>query len=268
MTDFAELHRSGTFLLVNAANAAEAAVAEYAGAVAIGTTSSGHAYTLGRPDGAGEVSRDEAVERTAQICAVVDIPVSVDAENGWGHEPDDVAETIRLLAEAGASGASIEDWSGDADLGFYGRAKAVARVEAAVETAAALDTGFVINARAEALLYGQANPVEEALARLQSFSAVGASCVYAPGIRDRPTVERFVAEAGAAVNVLLGVGSDWMTMADATEVGVRRVSVGGSLFRAALSRYEALVRQLVTTGEFATETSTITDATLVELFGR
>lgn len=113
MKSLHELHQSGTFLLVNIHDVASAAIAQHVGAEALGTTSAGYAYASGRRDGTQAISRSEFVDHTAQVCAAVDIPVSVDAENGWGHEPEDVAETIRLLHEAGAAGASIEDWSGD-----------------------------------------------------------------------------------------------------------------------------------------------------------
>lgn len=138
--EFAAMHRAGTFLLVNVHDAGSAAIAQAAGAVALGTTSSGHAYTLARPDAAGALHRDEAIERVAQICAAVTVPVSVDAENGWGATPNDVADTIRLLADAGAAGASIEDWSGDPDIGFYDLALATERVTAALDAARALPT--------------------------------------------------------------------------------------------------------------------------------
>ena len=247
---FKELHQQGTFLLVNVHDVGAAIIAEAAGATALGTTSSGHAYTLGREDGVGAMTRGEVAEQAAAICAVVDIPLSVDAENGWGHSPEEVAETIRVLASTGAAGASIEDWSGDAEMGFYDRELALERIVAAVETAASLPDPFVICARAEAFLYGVPNPMEEALARLQSFAGAGADCLYAPGPRDRASLGRIVTEAGGPVNALIGVGSS-LTMTDAAEIGVRRVSVGGSLYRATMGRFEALVRQLVETGDFS-----------------
>jgi 2-methylisocitrate lyase-like PEP mutase family enzyme len=262
---FAQLHREGTFLLVNVHDAGAAVVAEAAGAVALGTTSSGHAYTLARRDGVGAVSRDEAITRAEQICSAVSIPVSIDAENGWGHDPDAVAETIRLLAAAGAAGASIEDWSGDPDIGFYDRSLALARIEAAVETARSLPEPFVINARAEAFLYGAPDPFDEAMSRLQSFAAAGADCVYAPGPRDPDVLARFVADAGAPTNALIGVGSS-LTMQQAADIGIRRVSVGGSLYRATMSAFRQLVEQMVSTGSFATDLPLLGSADLEDRF--
>ncbi len=256
--EFHELHQHGTFLLVNVHDVGAAIRAEAAGAKALGTTSSGHAYTLGRQDGVGALSRGEVAEQAAAICAAVDIPLSIDAENGWGHSPEEVAETIRVLASTGAAGASIEDWSSDETIGFYSRELALERVTAAVETAASLPEPFVICARAEAFLYDAPNPMDEALARLQSFAAVGADCLYAPGPRDLDTLRRIVEEAGGPVNALIGFGSA-LTMADAAEIGVRRVSVGGSLYRATMARLDTLVRQVVATGSFSLEETPLAD---------
>ncbi|MGH8944756.1 MAG: isocitrate lyase/PEP mutase family protein [Acidimicrobiia bacterium] len=262
---FEELHREGTFLLVNVHDAGSAVVAEAAGAVALGTTSSGHAYTLARRDAVGALSREEAIQRAAEICQAVSVPVSVDAENGWGHEPFEVAETIRQLADIGAAGASIEDWSGDPARGFYDRDMARARVEAAVETARSLSDPFVICARAEAFLHGAPEPLAEAIARLQSFAEVGADCLYAPGPRDRETLARIVEEAGGPVNALIGIGSR-LTMEDARRIGVRRVSVGGSLYRATMAVFRDLVRQITASGVFTTEPTPLETDTLEELF--
>ncbi|MEM9711768.1 MAG: isocitrate lyase/phosphoenolpyruvate mutase family protein [Actinomycetota bacterium] len=247
---FEELHRSGTFLLVNVHDAGAAVVAEAAGAVAVGTTSSGHANTLGRVD--GSVRRGEAIERAAEIAAAVDVPVSVDAENGWGHTPEEVAATITELAAVGVAGASIEDWSNDEELGLYDEELAVERIEAAVEVARALPEPFVVCARAEGFLRDAADPLAMALDRLPRFAAAGAGCVYAPGPRDRDTISRLVARSGAPVNVLIGMGSE-LTMDDARELGVRRVSLGGSLYRATMTAFHDLVRQVTTSGSFAVD---------------
>lgn len=243
------MHKQGTFLMVNVHDAGAAAIAESAGAVALGTTSSGHANTIARRDAVGALSREESVQRVAEICSAVKIPVSVDAENGWAHEPSDVADTINELADAGAAGASIEDWSGDVEIGFYDRSLALARIEAAVDAARSRPTPFVICARAEAFLHGTPEPMHEAIARLQSFAEVGADLLYAPGPRDPAAIRQIVEEAGGPVNALIGVGSK-LTMVDAAELGVRRVSVGGSLYLATMAAFKDLVTQMVTTGSF------------------
>lgn len=268
-TTFHGLHQSGTFLLVNVHDAGTAALAQAAGAVALGTTSAGHAYSIGRDDGQGALSRDESLERVAQMCAVVDIPISVDAENGWGHTPDEVAATIRDLAEVGASGASIEDWSGDPERGFYDRGLAVERIAAAVEAGRSVRAPggdpFVVCARAEAFLWGAPDPMPEAIARLQSFAEAGADCLYAPGIRDEAGISRIVTEAGGPVNWLLGVGGAF-GVDDAARLGVRRVSVGGSLYRATMAAFSRQVEHMVTTGSLAADPAPISDSDISALF--
>jgi len=204
-----QLHRAGTFVLVNVHDAGSAALAAAAGAEALGTTSGGHAYTIGRRDAAGAISREEAIARIAEICSTVDVPVSADAENGWGHGPDDVARTVELLIEAGAAGASFEDWSGDIELGFYDRQHAVDRIAAAVETARSLDPEFVICARADRMTHDGRDAFDDALSRLQAFAEVGADCLYAPGVSDKKLIQRLVDEAGGPVNALLSVGGDF-----------------------------------------------------------
>lgn len=262
---FSDLHRTGTFLLVNVHDAGTAVLAESTGAVALGTTSSGHAYTLARRDAIGALNRDEAVQRAAQICEAVDLPVSVDAENGWGHRPSDVAQTIRDLADIGAAGASIEDWSGDPDIGFYDRQLAKDRIEAAVETSASLPNPFVVCARADSYLHRTTNPSNEAITRLQSFAEAGADCLYAPGPRDLDTISRIVREAGGPVNALIPIGSP-LTMADLETAGVRRVSVGGSLYRATMAIFQQIVHQVTTTGSFITDPPPIPGMDIEELF--
>lgn len=262
--NFEQLHQSGTFVLVNAHDAGAAAIAEDAGAVAIGTTSSGHAYTLGRPDGRGAISRSEALERAEQISAAVQVPVSIDAENGWGHTPEDVARTITDLAGVGAAGASIEDWSSDPDIGLYDTDLAVERINAAVEAAAALPDPFVICARAEGFLHGQPS-VEQIVARLNAFAKAGAQCLYAPGPQDPDVLRRLVNETTAPVNALIPFGST-LTIDDARAIGIRRVSVGGSLYRSTMAAYASLVEQILNEGTFTSDPVPLPTARIEALF--
>ncbi len=257
-----DLHQTGTFVLVNVHDVGSAAIAQHAGAQAIGTTSGGHAYSIGRRDAAAELSREESIERAAAICAAVDIPVSVDAENGWGHEPEDVAKTIRLLMEAGAAGASIEDWSGSAERGFYESSLAVARIEAAVETANTPETGFVVCARADRLAHEGMSGFEETLTRLQDFATAGAGCVYAPGISDTAKIGRVVDEAGGPVNLLLGMNKA-LSVPDAAAMGVRRISIGSSLYQATMGAFFEMVQEALTTGSLEVAT-TVLDYELIE----
>ena len=172
----------------------------------------------------------------------------------------------RLLADAGAAGASIEDWSGDSAMGFYPTELAVDRVQAAIAAARSLPTPFVVNARAESYLYGAPNPYDHAIERLQRFAALGADCVYAPGPSDEATLARLVTEAGAPLNALFAVGGS-LTMADAVRLGIRRVSVGGSLFRAMMGYFEATVARMVATGELDPAGPMVADERFDDLFG-
>jgi 2-methylisocitrate lyase-like PEP mutase family enzyme len=261
---FFDLHQSGTFLMVNVHDVGAAAVAEAAGAVALGTTSGGHAWGLGRRDGVGALLREEVLEQAAAICSMVGIPLSVDAENGWGHSPEEVAETIRLIASTGAAGASIEDWSGDDGMGIYELALATERIVAAVETASSLPEPFIICARAEGFRFGTPNPLDDALVRLQSFAAAGADLLYAPGTRDRETLAALAAGVEGPLNALIVMGST-MTMADAEALGIRRVSIGGTLYRSLMGVFDSLVHQMVETGDFSLQQPALSAASIEAL---
>lgn len=249
---FRALHEAGTFVLVNVADAGTASAVVEAGAGAIATTSSGFATTIGRRDAAGDVSLEEHARHTEVLAAAVPgVPVNVDAENGYGHEPEAMAAAVQRFAAAGAAGMGIEDWSGDPDRGMYDRALAVARIEAAVEAANALDQPFVITGRTEVVLYGLDGGLDEALARLQGFAQVGAHCLFAPGLRDLDAIRRVVGEAGGPVNVLLPFPAvdaprpPAFGLDELTALGVRRVSVGGSLYRSQVAHAAARVRTLL-----------------------
>lgn len=248
---FMELHQSGTFVMVNVADAGTAMAVCDAGALAIATTSSGFAATIGRRDAAGDLTLDEHAAHTAALADAVPVPCNVDAENGYGHDPEDMADAVRRFAAAGAAGIGIEDWSGDPDTGIYPRDLAIERIEAAVEAANALDQPFVITGRTEVLLYGLDGGMEETLARLQGFASVGAHCLFAPGARDLDTVRTITQEAGGPVNILMPFGPvepatpPAFGLDDLAELGVRRVSVGGSLYRSQVIHAAERVRALL-----------------------
>jgi 2-methylisocitrate lyase-like PEP mutase family enzyme len=228
---FRELHTSGTFVLPNPWDVGSALLLEQLGFAALATTSSGFAATLGRAD--QRVSRDELVAHVAALTAAVTVPVNVDAEHGYAADPAGVARTAELLAGAGASGISIEDYDPQAG--------AVEPVEVAAERIAAAAAvcdkhGVVLTGRAENHLYG-AGDLDDTVARLRAYRAAGAACVYAPGLTDLADIGRVVAETGAPVNVL--ALRNGPTVGELAGAGVRRVSTGGGLAWAA---YGALVR--------------------------
>jgi len=217
MTDFLSLHVKGQPLLQpNAFDAGSARLLQSLGFAAIATTSSGFAATLGRRD--GHITRDEALTHFRSLAAAVDVPVAADAENCYADDPVGVAETVRLAAETGLAGCSVEDWSGTE---IYGRALAVERVTAAV---AAAPAGFVITARAEDLLHG--GNLAEAIARIEAFAEAGADVLFVPGLRAADDIRAVVAAVDKPVNVLVVPGAP--SVAELADMGVARISVGGS----------------------------------------
>jgi 2-methylisocitrate lyase-like PEP mutase family enzyme len=227
---FRTLHESGTFLLPNPWDVGSARLLEQLGCVALATTSSGFAATLGRAD--QKATRDELVAHVAAIAAAVRIPVTVDGEHGYASDPAGVAQTVELLAEAGASGVSIEDFD-PVSGAIYPVEVAVERITAAAEVCDR--HGMVLTGRAENHLYG-AGDLADSIARLTAYRSAGATCVYAPGLTDLTDITRVVTETGAPVNVLALPGGP--PVPELAGAGVRRVSTGGALAWAA---YGALV---------------------------
>lgn len=248
--NFRQLHDAGTFLMANVVDAATAKALGKTDVQAIATSSAAHAATIGRADAAGAVTLEEHALHTELICAAVHLPVNVDAESGYGHEPEEVAACVLRCAEVGAVGAGIEDWSGDPDIGFYGVVQATERIAAAVEAAGSLDFEFTVTGRTECLLYEHPGGMDETLVRLQSFAGVGAHCLYAPGTWDTQSVQTVVEGAGGPVNVLALVGAASPTLTELAELGVRRVSLGSSLPHAQVEYGRTLVSNILDTGRF------------------
>lgn len=208
------------------------------GFAALATTSAGLAHSLGRADGANLVGRDETLANARSIVEATPLPVSADLESGFGRTPDEVAATIRLAAEAGLVGGSIEDATGRADEPVHPFEAAVDRVAAAVEAAKALDFPFTLTARAENFLYGRPD-LRDTIRRLQAFEAAGADVLYAPGLPDADAIRAVCSSVGRPVNVLTGGAGPRLSVAELSDLGVRRISLGSALSRAALG---ALVR--------------------------
>ncbi len=212
-------------------DAGSAKLLAWLGFPALATTSSGHAATLGRLD--QQVTRDELLAHAAALAAAVDVPLNVDSERCFAADPAGVAETVALIAETGAAGCSIEDYDPEADA-IDPVGAAATRVAAAAEVARR--HGLVLTARAENHLYGAAD-LDDTIARLQAYREAGADVVYAPGLKVLDDISRVVGEVDAPVNVLAWPGGP--SIPELASVGVRRVSTGGALARAA---YGALVR--------------------------
>jgi 2-methylisocitrate lyase-like PEP mutase family enzyme len=249
-TKFRALHEGpGTFIIPNPWDAGTARMLEAVGFAALATTSAGFAFSLGRRDGEGLISRDELLQHIRAIVEASDLPVSGDLEKGFGDDPKTVAETIRLGAKAGLVGGSIEDASGDSRRPIYDHAHAVERVAAAIEAARALAFPFTLTARAENFLHGLPN-LDDTIRRLTAFAAAGADVLYAPGLRTLDEIKAVCAAlAPKPVNVL--VGANGLTAADLAAAGVRRISVGSGLSRVALGAFLSAAKEMKDLGTFS-----------------
>lgn len=237
---FRDLHRAGLFVMPNPWDIGSARLLASMGFEALATTSSGHAASLGRPD--QHVTRDELLLHVAALSAAVDVPLNVDAERGFADDPAGVAETVGLIAEAGAAGCSIEDYDPVNGL-IEPLGDAVDRVGAAAGAARA--HGIVLTARAENHLHG-IDDLDDTIRRLRAYLDAGAEVLYPPGLIDLGEIRRVVEEVEAPINVLaLRRGP---TVAELAAIGVRRVSTGGGLARAAYGALLAAARELQTTG--------------------
>jgi len=229
---FARLHERDTaFVIPNPWDPGSARLLAALGFEALATTSSGFANAIGRPD--GEVSLEEKIEHCRALCAATDLPVSADLEKCFADSPEGVARTIRLAGEAGVVGASVEDFSGEADKPIYGFELAVERVRAAVEAARSLDFTFMLTARAENLLRGR-NDLDDTIRRLQAFEEAGADVLYAPALTTLEQVRTVVASVSKPVNVLAPPMRN-ITVAELSDAGVKRISIGGALARAVVA---------------------------------
>lgn len=240
---FAALHEAGCFALPNAWDAGSARILAHAGAVAIATTSAGIAWQLGRRDYA--VSLEESLANARVLIAATELPVSADLEDGFGPAPEDCAATVSAAAEAGLAGCTIEDTTRDPASPIHDFDHAVARIRAAVRAARGLGRPFVLTARAENFLNGRPD-LEDTIRRLVAFAEAGADCLYAPALPDMDAIRRAVAAvAPKPVNVLAGPRGGLVPMAVLAEAGVRRVSAGGLLARAAYLHTLELTRAML-----------------------
>lgn len=245
---FRMLHeRPGVFVMPNPWDAGTARILTALGFEALATTSAGLAFSMGRRDGEGAVSRDEALANAMAIVEAMHLPVSADLENGFGHEPEACALTIRQAAAAGLAGGSIEDATGDAGRPIYDFQQAVERVAAAAEAARPLP--FVLTARAENFLHGRPD-LDDTIRRLQAYAKAGAEVLYAPGLKTLEAIGTLCAAVGKPVNVLAGLSGSSLTVDKLAAAGVKRISVGGALARAALGGFLGAAREIKERGTF------------------
>jgi len=264
---FRDLHRAGCFALPNPWDVGTARYLRHLGFAAIATTSAGYAFSRGVAD--GSIGRDEMLAHIEELVEATNLPVNADFENGYADDPDGVAANVRLCVATGVAGLSIEDASDRRDNSIYELPLAVERLVAAREAIG--DSGVLLVGRAEGFWVGRES-IDEVVHRLRAYADAGADCLYAPGLREREHIRAVVeAVAPKPVNVLLSgpaslTGSVDLTMADAAALGVRRVSVGGALARAAWGGFIRAATELAAHGRFDGFAGAAPHAQLQKLF--
>ena len=248
---FRLLHaRPGVFAIPNPWDAGSARMLAALGFEALATTSAGLAYSVGRPDGEGAITRDETLANARAIVEATSLPVSADLENGFGDDPAACADTIVRAAAVGLVGGSIEDATGRRDDPIYPFERSVERVRAAVGAARSLPFPFVLTARAENLLHGRPD-LPDTIRRLVAFAEAGADVLYAPGLKTREDISAVVrAVAPRPVNVVMGLSGPSLSLEALAELGVKRVSLGSSLARAAYGAFLRAAREIKDKGTF------------------
>jgi len=265
---FRALHeRKKPFVIGNPWDAGSARILTSLKYEALSTTSAGLAFSLGRRDGTASVSRADALANAKSIVEATELPVAADLENGYGHAPEDAAETIRQAAAAGLVGGSIEDATGNEANPIYDFNHAVERVGAAAEAARALPFPFMFVARAENYLHGRPD-LEDTIRRLQAFEKAGAEVLYAPGLTTAEEIRTVCSSVTKPVNVLMGLkGANRLTVAELGELGVRRISLGSGFSRAALTAFLHAAREVIDDGTFTFADEAMYISELTTMFG-
>jgi methylisocitrate lyase len=243
---FRALHQSGCFIIPNPFDVGSAGALQHLGFKALASTSAGFAWTIAKAD--NRVSVDEVCDHLTALCAAVDLPVNADFEGGFAHEADKVGINVTRGVKTGVAGLSIEDSTGDAANPLYEFALAVERIKAARKAIDADNSGVLLTGRCEAYLVGQPD-LALVIDRLKAYSDAGADCLYAPGIKTREDIAAVVkAVAPKPVNLLIGASG--LSLQEATDLGVRRISVGGSLARSAWAGFMKAAREMADKGAF------------------
>jgi 2-methylisocitrate lyase-like PEP mutase family enzyme len=271
---FLARHReSGCFLMPNAWDPGSAKMLVASGFDAIGTTSAGIAFSRGKPDNVfcapdARVERDTMLAEVRAICQSVSIPVNADLEAGFGNSPEDVAETLKLAIQSGAVGANIEDYTGIKDHPLYDRSLAVERIKAARRAIDESGIPFVLVARTDRFNIGIPGDLSEAIERANLYREAGADCLFAPGASDVDTVRELVRELAGPLNVVMGLSGCDVSFAQLRDLGVRRVSVGGSLARSLYFRLREAAQEMLEHGTFSYANEQIPQSELNQLFER
>lgn len=245
---FRALHqRDSAFIIPNPWDIGTARLLAQIGFEALATTSAGYAFSVGQQD--NRIGRDEMLAHVSAIAGATDLPVSADLENGFGDDPKNVAETIRLAAATGLVGGSIEDSTRGLDTPVYEYELAVERIRAAAEVVRKLDFPFTLTARAENYLVGRRD-LPDTIRRLQGYQEAGADVLYAPGLTSRDEIAAIVSSVDRPVNVVMGLQGVGLSLAELSQLGVKRVSVGSALSRAALGAFLRAAREMREHGTF------------------
>jgi 2-methylisocitrate lyase-like PEP mutase family enzyme len=244
---FRKMHETGCFVLPNPYDVGSAKALQHLGFKAIASTSAGFAWSIGKAD--NRVTLDEVCEHLTALCNAVDLPVNADFEGGFAHKPEKVAANVARAVKTGVAGLSIEDSTGDTAKPLYERAFAIERIKAARAAIDADNTGVLLTGRCEGFLVGQAD-LDMVIDRLKAYSEAGADCLYAPGITTREQISAVVmAVHPKPVNLLIGASG--LSVAEAADLGVRRISVGGSLARSAWGGFLRAAREMAEKGTFS-----------------
>jgi 2-methylisocitrate lyase-like PEP mutase family enzyme len=245
-TTFRKMHETGCFVLPNPYDVGSARALQQLGFKALASTSAGYAWTIGKAD--NRITLDDVCGHLAALCAAVDLPVNADFEGGFAHKPEKVAANVARAVKTGVAGLSIEDSTGDATKPLYERAFAIERIKAARAAIDADNSGVLLTGRCEGFLVGQPD-LAMVIDRLQAYSEAGADCLYAPGIKTKEQISAVVkAVHPKPVNLLIGASG--LSVKEAGDLGVRRISVGGSLARNAWAGFMRAAREIAEQGTF------------------
>ena len=243
---FRKMHEAGCFIIPNPYDVGSARALQHLGFKALASTSAGFAWTIGKAD--NRVTVDEVCAHLTEVCAAVDLPVNADFEGGFAHEPAKVGVNVARGVRTGVAGLSIEDSTGDAAKPLYERVIAIERIKAARAAIDADNSGVLLTGRCEAFLWGQPD-LDLVIDRLRAYSEAGADCLYAPGIKTREQIAAVVKSVHPKpVNLLIGASG--LSLGEAADLGVRRISVGGSLARAAWGGFMRAAKEMAEKGTF------------------
>jgi 2-methylisocitrate lyase-like PEP mutase family enzyme len=243
---FRKMHETGCFALPNPYDVGSARALQHLGFKALASTSAGFAWTIGKSD--NHVTLEDVLTHLTALCGAVDLPVNADFEGGFAHKPEKVGAHVALAVKTGVAGLSIEDSTGDAAKPLYERAFAIERIKAARAAIDADSSGVLLTGRCEGFLVGQTD-LDMVIDRLRAYSDAGADCLYAPGIKTKEQISAVVkAVHPKPVNLLIGASG--LSVAEAADLGVRRISVGGSLARTAWAGFMRAAREIAEKGTF------------------